>query len=174
MFSFNQIIIGIALLVLLGCELWALRKSVRGRSRNAFLLLNLSFVLVLSGYLWLSLKNAPVQAHPGFYLLISGIVFAPSFWVLFSYTLAREDSKAELKKGILTFIPFLFLSLVFILWQIKSGLILVQSYVLTNPEFYFADRSELFLIFILAGAVVSIISLEKTFHSCIQEEKRKL
>ncbi len=98
MFSFNQIIIGIALLVLLGCELWVFRKSARGRSRNAFLLLNLSFALVLSGYLWLSLKNAPVQAHPGFYLLISGIVFAPSFWVLFSYTLAREDSKAELKK----------------------------------------------------------------------------
>ncbi|MDP3024821.1 MAG: PEP-CTERM system histidine kinase PrsK [candidate division Zixibacteria bacterium] len=174
MFSFNQIIIGIALLVLLGCELWALKKSARGRSRNAFLLLNLSFALILSGYLWLSLTNAPAQTHPGFYLLVCGLVFTPSLWVLFSYTLAREDSKAELKKGILTFIPFLFLSLVFILWQIKSGLILVQSYVLTNPEFYFADRSELFLIFILAGAVVSIISLEKTFHSCIQEEKRKL
>jgi len=174
MFSFNQIIMGIALLVLLGCEFWVFRKSARGRSRNAFLLLNLSFALVLSGYLWLSLKNAPVQAHPGFYLLISGIVFAPSFWVLFSYTLAREDSKAELKKGILVFLPFLFLSLLSLLWQLKRNLVLVQKDIFGDLAFYFADRSELFLIFLLASAVFSIVNLERTFHSCIQEEKKKL
>jgi putative PEP-CTERM system histidine kinase len=174
MFSFNQIIIGIAFLVVLGCELWALRKSARGRSRSAFLLLNLSFALVLSGYLWLSLKNAPAQAHPGFYLLISGIVFAPSLWVLFSYALAREDSKAELKKGVLVFLPFLFLSLLSLLWQIKGHLVLVQKDIFGDLAFYFADRSEFFLVFLLAGAVFSIVNLERTFHSCIQEEKRKL
>src|SRR3990170_808895 len=109
MFSFNQIIIGIALLVLLGCELWALRKSVRGRSRNAFLLLNLSFALVLSGYLWL------------------------------------------------------FLSLLSLLWQVKRNLVLVQKDIFGGLSFYFADRSEFFLIFLLAGAVFSIINLERTF-----------
>ncbi|HVP36831.1 MAG TPA: XrtA/PEP-CTERM system histidine kinase PrsK [Terriglobales bacterium] len=174
MFSLNQIIIGIALLVLLGCELWALWKSARGRSRNAFLLLNLSFALVLAGYLWLSLKNAPAQAQPGFYLLVSGIIFAPSLWVLFSYALAREDSKAELKKGILVFLPFLILSLLSLLWQIKGNLVLVQKDIFGDLAFYFADKSELFLIFLLAGAVFSIINLERTFHSCIQEEKKKL
>lgn len=176
MFSFNQIIIGIALLVLLGCEFWALKKSARGRSRNAFLLLNLSFALVLSGYLWLSLKNAPAQAHPGFYLLISGIVFAPSLWVLFSYTLAREDSKTEMKKGVLVFVPFLCLSLVSLLWQLKGYLIQMRTDIFGDLSFDFAPRSEreFFLIFLLAGAVFSIINLERTFHSCIQEEKKKL
>jgi len=174
MFNFYQIVIGLSLLFLLGCELWVFLKSARGISKNSFLLLNLSFTFILSGYLWLSLKIAPAQAHLSFYLLAGGIIFTPPFWILFSSTLAREDSKTELKKRMLTFIPFFCLSFIFLFWQIKRGLILLQKDIFGDLVFYFADKSELFLIFLLAGAVLSILNLEKTFHSCIQAQKKKL
>jgi len=174
MFNLTQIVVGLSLLVLIGCEIWVFLKLARGISKSSFLLLSLSLTFILSGYLWVSLKVTPAQSHLSLYLLAGGIIFTPPLWILFSSTLAREDSKAELKKGILSSIPFFILSLLFLLWQIKRGFILVQKDIFGDLLFYFADRSEPFLIFLLVGAVLSILNLEKTFHSCIQTEKKRL
>jgi putative PEP-CTERM system histidine kinase len=174
MFSFSQIIIGLSLLVLIGCEIWVLFKSIRGVSKTSFLFLNLTFIFFLSGYLWLSLKTTPIQTDLSFYLLACGLIFTPPLWILFSSTLGREDSKAELKKGLLTFIPFFCLSLIFLLWQMKGKLILLQKDIFGDLGFYFGVQGKFFLIFLLAGAFLSILNLEKTFHSSIQAEKKRL
>ena len=145
MFNFSQIIISLSLLVLIGCELWVLFKSVRGISKTSFLFLNLSFIFFLSGYLWLSLKTTPIQTDLSFYLLGCGLIFTPPLWILFSSTLGREDSKAELKKGVLTFIPFFCLSLIFLLWQIKGKLILLQKDIFGDLGFYFGVQGKFFL-----------------------------
>jgi putative PEP-CTERM system histidine kinase len=174
MLGFYQIIIGLSLLILIGCELWVLFKSVRGVSKTSFLFLNLSFIFFLSGYLWLWLKVYPAQTDVSFYLLACGLIFTPPLWLLFSSTLGREDSKAELKKGMLAFVPFFCLSLVFLLWQIKGSLILLRKDIFGDVEFYLGVQGKFFLIFLLAGAVLSILNLEKTFHSSTQAEKKRL
>ncbi len=174
MFSFSQIIIGLSLLVLIGCEIWVLFKSIRGVSKTSFLFLNLAFIFFLSGFLWLSLKTTPIQTDLSFYLLACGLIFTSPLWILFSSTLGREDSKAELKRGLITFILFFCLSIIFLLWQNKGILILLQKDIFGDFEFYIGVQGKFFLIFLLAGAVLSILNLEKTFHSSTQAEKKRL
>lgn len=174
MINFYQIVILISLLVLIGCELWVFFKSARGRGKTSFLLLNLSFILFLSGFLWLTFQRAPAPDHLSSLLLACGVIFAPPLWVLFTSTLAREESKEELKKGFLSFIPFFIFSLFFLFWHLRRSLILVQKDIFGEMHFNFADRSELFLLFLLAGSVLSILNLEKTFRSSIEIERKKL
>ncbi len=174
MISFYQIAISISLLLLIGCEIWVSFKSARGMGKNSFLLLNLSFILFLSGFLWVSLKRTPAPAHLSTLLLTCSIIFTPPLWVFFTSTFAREESKEELKKGLLSFIPFFILSLFFLSWHLRKSLILVDKDLFGEMRFYFAERSQLFLIFLLAGSVVSILNLERTFRSSTETERGKL
>ena len=169
-----QILIGASLLVLTGCELWVFLKSTRGVNKKSFLFLNLANLSVLLGYLWLFLKKTPAGSGPGFFILAFGIVFIPPLWILYTTSLGREDSKAELKKVVLNFAPFLILSFFFLFWHLKGGIMVIKKDIFGEMVFYFSQRGKLFLAFLLSGAILSILNLESTFRSTIVTERKRL